>query len=152
MSCPICLSEVVNPVFLTKCRHSACFDCVLRWSAVEVKEHGRPYPRCFICRQTYDYTLTLYGDEVQRLNSFNGVTIPVGISPLEYAQNGFFHMKLIATAFEYWNISNAVVCFDCGYLHFPEGSNEISYLKTAHLYNFPNCPTACVNIMGLDLI
>ena len=104
-----------------------------------------------MCRQTYNDFVTLYGDEVQRLNSFNGVTIPVGISPLEYAQNGFFHMKLMSTIFQYRNTANTVVCFNCGYLHIP-GDIDVDSLKIAHLYNFPNCPTATVNIMGLDLI
>jgi hypothetical protein len=152
MSCPICLSEVVNPVFLNVCRHSGCFDCVLRWAAVEIEEHGRPYPCCFMCRQTYDDILTLYGDEVQRLNSFNGVAISVGISPLEYVRNGFFHMKLMATVFESRNITNAVVCFDCGFLHFLENNIDVDSLKIAHVTKFPNCPTARVNIIGLDII
>ena len=150
MSCPICFSEIVNPVFLTLCQHSACFECVLRWSAAEEVHHGRPIPCCFMCRQTYDEILTLYGDAIQRLNSFNGVTIPVGISPREYAGNGFYHIKALATAYEY-NITNAVVCFDCGYLHFIEDSSDLDSLKIAHVDNFPNCSTARVNIMGLDL-
>ena len=105
-----------------------------------------------MCRQTYDPIvtydiLTLYGDEVQRLNSFNGVTIPVGISPLEYARNGFYHIKLLATVFEF-NITNAVVCFDCGFLHFLEDSIDVYFLKIAHLTKFPDCPIARVNIAG----
>jgi hypothetical protein len=154
MSCPICFSEIVNPVFLSKCRHSGCFDCVLRWTAVELLERGRTvweYPRCFMCRQTYDVILTLYCDEVQRFKSFNGVTIRDGISPHEYAQNGFFHIKLLGTVLE-WTTSNAVVCFDCGFLHFLQDSIDVNSLKTTHLAKFPNCPTARVNITGLDLI
>jgi hypothetical protein len=104
-----------------------------------------------MCRQVFNDILTLYGDQVQRLNSFNGITIPVGISPLEYAQNGFYHVKPLATAYEY-NITNAVVCFDCGFLHFLEDSIDVDSLKITHLTEFPNCPTARVNIMGLDLI
>src|SRR5256885_2811657 len=115
MSCPICLSELVNPVFLTGCRHSGCFHCVLRWTAVELIEHGRTYPCCFMCRQTYDFMETLYGDEFQRMNSFNDIAIPAGISPLEYAQNGFFHVKAWATAFQYDDV-NAIVCIHCGFV------------------------------------
>jgi len=151
MSCPICFSDIVNPVFVNVCRHSACFDCVLRWSAAQELHHRRPYPQCFMCRKTYDYILTLYGDEVQRLNSFNDITIPVGISPVEYARNGFYHLKRLNTAFEY-SIINAVTCFDCGHLHFLQDSTDLYSLKIAHLTQFPNCPTARVNIMGLHLI
>lgn len=103
-----------------------------------------------MCRQTYDVILTLYGDEVQRLISFNGVTIPDGISPLEYVRNGFFHVKLLDTVVTY--ITNAVVCFDCRFLHFLKDNIDVSSLKIAHITKFPNCPTARVNIVGLDLI
>src|ERR1700739_2457703 len=151
MLCPICLFDAVNPVFLTGCRHSACFDCVLRWAAVEELEHGRPLPCCFMCRQTFNDILTLYGDQVQRLNSFNGITLPNGISPLEYAQNGFYHVKSLATAFEY-NVTDAVVCFDCGFLHYLQDTIDVYSLKIAHSTQFPNCLTARINSMGLDLI
>jgi hypothetical protein len=150
MSCPICFSESVNPV-LTRCGHSGCFDCVLRWSAVQEIKHGRPYPSCFMCRQTYNDILTLYGEEVQRLNSFDGIIIPDGISPLEYARNGFYHINRLAAAFEY-SIRNAVLCFDCGHLHYLKDSTDLDSLKIAHLTKFPNCRTARSNIMGLDLI
>ena len=139
-----------------------------------------------MCRQIYDDILTLYGDEGQRLNSFNDITIPVGISPLEYARNGFYHVKRLADeiqrlngfnditipvpisplqytldgfdqvkrlaiAFKY-SITNAVVCFYCGFLHVLQDSIDLYSLRIAHLRKYPNCRTASVNIMGLDLI
>ena len=151
MSCPICFSQVVNPVYVTGCGHSGCFDCVLRWSAVQELQHGRPIPLCFMCRQPFDDILTLFCEEVQRLNSFNGINIPVGISPLEYARNGFYHIKPLATAFEY-KITNAVLCVNCGYLHYLQDSTDVDSLKIAHITNSPKCRIARINGMGLDLI
>jgi hypothetical protein len=119
-----------------------------------VLERGRVYPWCYMCRQPNSYILTLYSEEFQRFNSFNGITIPAGISPLEYAQNGFFHVKPLATAFEYNSLmyTNAVECFDCNYLRFIQDSSDVDSLKIAHITKFPNCLTARINIIGLDLI